>query len=152
MHLAWRLLYVPARPLNFSGTMMSTYTKQATKPSSRQPRWHHALWLTALLLAFPFAAGAQDETGAADATATIAATATMAEADVDARLILGAPTSALSDEVLVLSHAKGLVWDAPAVQTPAVILWDEAGSGRRTGSGQPNAQASDSIVTVNGRR
>lgn len=120
--------------------MMSTYTKQATKPSSRQRRWRHALWLTALLLAFPFAAGAQDETGA------------MAEADVDAKLVLGAPTSALSDEVLVLSHAKGLVWDAPAVQTPAVILWDEAGSGRRTGSGQSSAQASDSIVTVSSRR
>lgn len=140
MHLAWQLLYVQARTTYLSRAMMSTYTKQATKPSSRQRRWHPALWLTALLLAFPFAAGAGDETGA------------MAEADVDAQQVLGAPTSALSDEVLVLSHAKGLVWDAPAVQTPAVILWDEAGSGRRTGSGHPSAQASDSTVTVSSRR
>ena len=33
------------------------------------------------------------------------------------------------------AHANGSSWEAPTTQIHAVILWDEAGSTRRTGSG-----------------
>ncbi|MHB0986876.1 MAG: hypothetical protein ACYC05_14970 [Sulfuricella sp.] len=118
---------------------MSTHTNPAPASANHSLRWCQALWLTALLVASPLAVAAHDETVA------------MAEANVDAQLISGASTSALSDETLRAAHAKGFYWDAPAVQIPAVILWDESGNIRRTGSGQSNAQTCGTTITVSRR-
>lgn len=114
---------------------MNRQTLTAKISALKPGKLRTALWLATLLLALPFTATAQD-TAAADA-------------DTDIQWMANVTTSALSDEALKAAHARGLSWSAPAVLTPAVILWDESGNIRRTGSGgQSNVTTNGTTATI----
>ncbi len=116
---------------------MNKHADQAASPAKGQRRWCQEFWLTALLVISPVAAShAGDEV--------------TAETGAQPMLHVSAPD--LSDEVLRLAHAKGWYWEAPpAMQSAGVVLWDESGNIRRTGSGQSNTQASGTTVVVSRR-
>lgn len=126
-----------ARTIHLTGNIMSTHTNPAPASANHSPRWCQILWLTALLVVSPVAASyAGDEVAAGTGT----------------QPMLHVPAPDLSDEVLELAHAKGFYWEAlPAMQSAGVILWDESGNIRRTGSGQSNAQTSGTTVVVSRR-
>lgn len=133
--MAQQLLHLYARTA-LERNIMNRQTMTAKASAQQTGKLRTALWLATLLLALPFAATAQDTA------------ATDANAETNVQWMANVATTALSDEALQAAHAKGLNWGAPAVPTLSVILWDESGNIRRTGSGQSLADVSGSTGTV----
>lgn len=115
---------------------MSKDDSRAAASTLHPLRWRHALWLVILPVAFPLAAEAR---GVAEA---------QLEPGFGAQPAWSAPSASPSGEAPRASRDKGFYWDAPAAQIPAVILWDESGSVRRTGPGQSNTRSSGAAITA----
>ena len=117
-----------------TGHIMITLSCKTTIRNYHRRGIVRTLWLVAMLVLSPIAVASDHspkttkiETG-------------------DTRVIPEAGISLLSDRTLGCFHAKRFFREAPVIQIPAVILWDETESVRRTGSGLSNTQSSGSTL------
>lgn len=123
------------RTIHLARNIMNGQIDKATIPAGNLYRWCQVFWLATLLIILPIAASHAESEG---------------EAATDAQPVSSLFAPVLSDEALERAHAKGLYMEASLVAPlPGVILWDESGSIRRTGSGASNTQTGNLTVTVN---